>query len=121
METKKEYLSPVAIHPGYNVREWLEENEMTAAELASRSGLPEASIRRIADGREDITPAVAAALERATNMPADFLLRAQQFYEEDLVRLYDDEDARHFARLTGQVWIMRGRPVLKAELAPAGI
>ena len=121
METKKEYLSPVAIHPGYNVREWLEENDMTAAELASRSGLPEASIRRIADGREDITPAVAAALERATNMPADFLLRAQQFYEEDLVRLYDDEDARHFARLTGQVWIMRGRPVLKAELAPAGV
>ena len=121
METRKKYLLPVAIHPGENIREGLEENEMTAAELARHSGLPEASIRRIADGREDITPAVAAALERATNMPADFLLRAQQFYEEDLVRLYDDEDARHFARLTGQVWIMRGRPVLKAELAPAGV
>ena len=65
--------------------------------------------------------AVAAALERATNMPADFLLRFQQHYEEDLLRLYDDEDARDFARLTGQVWIMRGRPVPKAELAPAGV
>lgn len=121
METRKKYLSPVVIHPGYNVREWLEENEMTAAELARRSGLSEASIRRIADGWEDITPAVAAALERATNMPADFLLRFQQHYEEDLLRLYDDEDARDFARLTGQVWIMRGRPVPKAELAPAGV
>ena len=54
-------------------------------------------------------------------MPADFLLRFQQHYEEDLLRLYDDEDARDFARLTGQVWIMRGRPVPKAELAPAGV
>ena len=121
METRKKYLLPVAIHPGENIREWLEENEMTAAELASRSGLTEASVRRIADGWEDITPAVAAALERGTNMPADFLLRAQQHYEEDLERLYDDKSARHFARLTGQVWIMRGRPVPKAELEPAGV
>lgn len=121
METRKEYLSPVVIHPGCNVREWMEENEMTAAELARRAGLSEMSIRRIADGWEDITPAVAAALERATNMPADFLLRFQQHYEEDLLRLYDDKDARDFARLTGQVWIMRGRPVPKAALAPAGV
>ena len=121
METKKKFLMPVVIHPGCNVREWLEENEMTAAELARRSGLSEASIRRIADGWEDITPESAAALERGTGMPADFLLRFQQHYEEDLLRLYDDEDARDFARLTGQVWIMRGRPVPKAELAPAGM
>ena len=46
-------------------------------------------------------------------------MRAQQFYEEDLLRLYDDKDARDFARLTGQVWILRGRPVPKAALAPA--
>ena len=87
METRKEYLSPVVIHPGENVREWLEENDMTAAELASRSGLTEASIRRIADGREDITPESAAALERGTGMHADFLLRFQQLYEETSARL----------------------------------
>lgn len=121
METEKDFYMAVAIHPGYNVREWMEENEMTAAELARRSGLSEMSIRRIADGWEDITPESAAALERATNMPADFLLRFQQHYEEDLLRLYDDKDARDFARLTGQVWILRGRPVPKAELAPAGV
>jgi len=121
METRKKYLLPVAIHPGENVREWMEENEMTAAELARRSGLSEVSIQRIADGREDITPKSAAALERGTGMHADFLLRFQQHYEEDLLRLYDDKDARDFARLTGQVWILRGRPVPKAELAPAGV
>ena len=119
METRKKYLSPVVIHPGRLVEDWMEEKGVTAPEMALRAGLSETSIRQIVAGWEDITPEVAAALERATNMPADFLLRFQQHYEEDLLRLYDDKDARDFARLTGQVWIMRGRPVPKAELAPA--
>lgn len=113
METRKEYLSPVVIHPGYNVREWLEENEMTAAELARRSGLPEASIRRIAAGQEDITPAVAAALERGTNMSARFLLRFQQLYENTLAHL-----AREKAEKAARRAARRARP---AELAPAGV
>ena len=121
METKKKFLMPVAVHPGALIKDWMEEKGVTASEMAALGGISEASLRWIIEGREDITPAVAAALERATNMPADFLLRFQQHYEEDLLRLYDDEDARDFARLTGQVWIMRGRPVPKAELAPAGM
>ena len=111
METRKKYLLPVAIHPGENIREWMEENEMTAAELASRSGLTEASIRRIADGWEDITPEVAAALERGTGMHADFLLRFQQLYEETSARL-----AREKAEKAARRAARRARP---AELAPA--
>lgn len=121
METEKDFYMPVAIHPGENVREWMEENGMTAAELASRAGISEVSVRRIVAGLEDITPESAAALERGTSMSANFLLRFQQHYEEDLLRLYDDKGARDFARLTGQVWILRGRPVPKAALAPAGV
>ena len=121
METRKKYLSPVVIHPGELVKDWMEEKGVTASEMALRAGLSETSVRRIVSGWEDITPGVAAALERATSISSTFWMRAQQFYEEDLVRLYDDKDARHFARLTGQVWIMRGRPVPKAELAPAGV
>ena len=94
METRKKYLLPVAIHPGENIREWMEENEMTVAELARRSGLTEASIRRIADGREDITPESAAALERATSMSANFLLRFQQLYEETSARLAREKKAK---------------------------
>ena len=120
METRKEYLSPVVIHPGYNVREWMEENEMTAAELAALGGIPEVSVRRIIEGREDITLAVAAALERATGVPADFWMRVQKGYEEDWVRLTREKGAKA-VRLTGQVWILRGRPVPKAELTPAGV
>ena len=111
METEKDFYMAVAIHPGENIREWMEENEMTAAELASRSGLTEASIRRIADGREDITPESAAALERGTGMHADFLLRFQQLYEETSARL-----AREKAEKAARRAARRARP---AELAPA--
>ena len=120
METRKKYLSPVVIHPGELVKDWMEEKGVTASEMALRAGLSETSVRRIVSGWEDITPGVAAALERATSISSTFWMRAQQFYEEDLVRLYDDKDARHFARLTGQVWIMRGRPVPKAGTAARG-
>lgn len=108
METEKDFYLPVAIHPGENIREWLEENEMTAAELASRSGLTEASIRRIADGREDITPESAAALERATSLSANFLLRFQQLYEETSARLAREKAAKAARRETR-----------RRELAPA--
>ena len=121
METRKEYLSPVVIHPGRLVEDWMDEKGVTAPEMALRAGLSEASIRQIVAGWEDITPEVAAALERATGISASFWMRTQGLYEEDLVRLYDDRSARDFARLTGQVWILRGRPVPKAELAPAGV
>ena len=97
---------PVVVHPGVLVEDWMDEKGVTASEMALRAGLSETSVRWIVSGWEDITPGVAAALERATSISANFWMRAQQFYEEDLVRLYDYKDARHFARLIGQVWIM---------------
>ena len=112
METRKEYLSPVVIHPGENVREWMEENEMTAAELARRSGLSEMSIRRIADGWEDITPESAAALERGTSMSANFLLRFQKLYENTLEHLARQKAAK----------IPRGlRRMRRRTIAPVGV
>ena len=119
MEAKKKFLMPVAVHPGALVKDWMEEKGVTASEMATLGNTSEASVRSIADCWEDITPVSAAALERATGISANFWMRAQKLYAEDLERLYDDKSARHFARLTGQVWIMRGRPVPKAELAPA--
>ena len=94
METEEDFYMPVAIHPGENIREWMEENEMTAAELALRTGLSETSIRRIADGLEDITPESAAALERGTSMSANFLLRFQKLYENTLEHLARQKAAK---------------------------
>ena len=100
MEAKKKFLMPVAVHPGALVKDWMDEKSVAAAELAALGGIPETSVRRIVEGREDITPAVAAALERATGISADFWMRVQKGYEEDWMRLTLEKGAKA-VRLTG--------------------
>ena len=87
MEAKKKFLMPVAVHPGALVKDWVDEKGVAAAELAALGGISEVSVRRIIEGREDLTPAMAAAFERATGISADFWMRVQKGYEEDWVRL----------------------------------
>ncbi|PNE28604.1 addiction module antidote protein, HigA family [Tannerella sp. oral taxon 808] len=100
METKKKFLMPVAVHPGALVKDWMEEKGVTASEMAALGGISEASLRWIIEGREDITPAVAAALERATGISADFWMRVQKHYEADWERLTRKEGVKA-VRLTG--------------------
>ena len=124
MEAKKKFLMPVAVHPGALVKDWMDEKGVAAAELASRAGISEASVRRIVEGREDITPTVAAALERATGISADFWMRVQKGYEEDWVRLTREKGAKA-VRLTGVQGLepkqSRSTRHRSAELAPAGV
>ena len=117
METEKDFYMAVAIHPGENVREWMEENGMTAAELALRSGLSEVSIQRIADGREDITPESAAALEQGTGITARFWLRSQLLYENTLEHLAR-EKAEKATRKAARRIVPRRH---SAELTPADV
>ena len=124
MEAKKKFLMPVAVHPGALVKDWMDEKGVAAAELASRAGISEASVRRIVEGREDITPTVAAALERATGISADFWMRVQKGYEEDWVRLTREKGAKA-VRLTGVQGLESKQSHSarrhSAELAPAGV
>ena len=124
METRKEYLSPVVIHPGELVKDWMEEKGVTAAELAALGGIPEVSVWRIVEGWEDITPTVAAALERATGISANFWMRVQKGYEEDWVRLTREKGAKA-VRLTGVQGLESKQSHSarrhSAELAPAGV
>lgn len=124
MEAKKKFLMPVAVHPGALVKDWMDEKGVAAAELAALGGIPEVSVRRIIEGREDLTPAVAAALERATGISADFWMRVQKGYEEDWVRLTREKGAKAI-RLTGVQGLeakqARSARRHSAELAPAGV
>lgn len=120
MEAKKKFLMPVAVHPGALVKDWMDEKGVAASEMAALGGIPEMSVRRIIEGREDITPAVAAALERTTGISADFWMRVQQGYEADWVRLTREKGAKAI-RLTG-IQGLEPKPVHSScpvELAPA--
>ena len=124
MEAKKKFLMPVAVHPGALVKDWMEEKGVAAAELAALGGIPEVSVCRIVEGREDITPTVAAALGRATGISADFWMRVQKGYEEDWVRLSREKGAKT-VRLPGVQGLESKQSHSarrhSAELAPAGV
>lgn len=124
MEAKKKFLMPVAVHPGALVKDWMDEKGVAAAELAALGGISEVSVRRIIEGREDLTPAVAAAFERATGISDDFWMRVQKGHEEDWVRLTREKGAKAI-RLTGVQGLeakqARSARRHSAELAPAGV
>lgn len=84
---QKGFISPMAIHPGVLIREWLEENGMTGREFALRTGKPERTISRILNGKSLIRKDVADSFEIVTGIPADYILRFQARYEADAARL----------------------------------
>lgn len=122
MEATKKFLMPVAVHPGALVKDWMEEKGVTAPELASLGNISEASVRRIVDGREDITPESAVALEKATGISADFWMRVQKHYEADWERLTRKEGVKA-VRLTGGQGLesQPARSRRRRTLAPAGV
>lgn len=81
------YTSPVAVHPGELIKEWLEESGMTSREFALRTGKPEKTISHILNGKSAIMKDVADSFEIVTGIPADYILRFQAKYEADVARL----------------------------------
>ncbi len=75
-----DYVSP----PGETLQEILEEQSMTQAELAERTGRPKKTINEIINGKAAITPETALQLERVLNIPASFWNNREQQYREAL-------------------------------------
>ena len=75
-----DYVSP----PGETLQEILEEQGMTQAELAERTGRPKKTINEIINGKAAITPETALQLERVLNIPASFWNNREQQYREAL-------------------------------------
>lgn len=87
MTTRRKYTTPIVIHPGETLKEWLEENGMTSAEFALRSGEPPKTISQIINGKSGIVPETAEAFSIVTGIPSNFWLKLQALYNESIVRL----------------------------------
>lgn len=75
------YCPDYAIAPGESLRETMTELGLDVAEVASRSGLPEAVIGAVLDGQAAITGDIAARFDSATGVPARMWLALQRHYE----------------------------------------
>jgi len=79
------------IHPWLSLDDMLSSLEMNQRELAKRTGLTEKHITGIIKWNNWITPDVALKFERALWTPASFWNNLQKSYDEDKVRLQEQE------------------------------
>lgn len=87
MEAQRYVFRPdYALPPGSTLRESLDEQGMSQADLASRTGLAEKTVSQIVNGIAPITYETADRLEMATGIPAGFWNRREATYREALAR-----------------------------------
>ncbi len=87
--------SPIAIHPGEFLLDYLEEYNITQVELAIRTGVSKKIINEIINGKNPITEAMAVKLSKVFPLSVEYWLNLQAGYEADFARLNQDCDLRN--------------------------
>ena len=86
------YVAPIAIHPGYTLKNEMDYCGITQKELADRTGISHKTINAIIAEKHPITKDTAQKLGKVFHSPADFWFAIQKRYEMDFARL---EKKRH--------------------------
>jgi Plasmid maintenance system antidote protein len=84
-------LPDYAVSPGDFIQEWLEENDVNAAELARRLDVTPKHVSELLSGKAPLSAVLSIALERVTGTPATLWNRTEAIYREDLARLAECE------------------------------
>lgn len=103
--TKQRCTRNWTIHPGELLLDIMEEDGITKQDLSAKTGMALEELNDILEGGE-IDQRLASLLENGTGMSADFWLRAESNYSNDLDRLApksagDMQDLNDFVRLRG--------------------
>lgn len=83
---KQEYQPQTVSHPGEDLREKLEELQMSPKEFAIRCGKPIQTISEVMNGKSSITPDMAIQFENVLQIPARYWLQRQYHYNEAVAR-----------------------------------
>lgn len=81
------YRPNYTVLPGDTLRETIEANGMSQAELAERTGWPKKTISEIITGKVSITEETALQLERVLGIPASFWNNMERNYQETCARM----------------------------------
>ena len=84
-----EYIPNYAVSPGAVLQEYLEGYGMSCAELATRAGLDEGTIKQLLAAKAPVTAAIALKLGRVFGRPAHLWSNLERQYQDDLTRLAD--------------------------------
>ena len=74
-------------HPGVFIKEEIEYRKLPQSKIARDMGISRSYLNEILNGRKNITFELAVKFERFLDIGADFLLRMQQQYDMDCLRL----------------------------------
>ena len=86
-EQAKGWESPIAIHPGEYILDFLEEFSMTQDELAKRIDLTPKSVNEIIKGKANITNHTALKLSKVLSVSETFWNNLQDLYFSDIARI----------------------------------
>lgn len=95
LEISRGWESPIAIHPGEFLQDYLEEYNITQVELAIRTGVSKKIINEIINGKNPITEAMSVKLSKIFPLSVEYWLNLQAGYEADFARLNQDCDLRN--------------------------
>lgn len=86
MMNRNEYFPQTVTHPGEDLREKLEELNMTPMEFSVRCNKPVQTISKVLNGKSAITPEMAVQFENVLQIPARYWLKRQYHYDEAVAR-----------------------------------
>ena len=83
---KETYTCPFVVPPGEILEEKINEMGLSTEGFAERIGMPTEALVQLFKGRLALSPGIAANLERATSIPADYWNRAEANYRQKLTK-----------------------------------
>ena len=100
----KEYLTDPSVYPGLSLLDIIEARGISQAELAQRMNKPYQAVNEIVNGKKEIIPETAIALEHVLGLPAGFWLKLESNYRESLAR------EKEIRELDGQIKLSKAYP-----------
>ena len=89
----KEIYTDVALHPGELLQDELEAREIKKTAFAALLGIKPGHLSELLRGRRHVSAATALKLEKLLNIPAEYWMRLQVYYDLFVERRREKETA----------------------------
>ncbi|MCK7485140.1 MAG: HigA family addiction module antitoxin [Bacillus subtilis] len=83
-----EYKNEITFHPGYFVKEWIEQEEMSQEEFAHRVNMTPKTLSKLVNGLTPLTTEMANAFAAVTGTSIDLWQNLQSRYDAALIRIH---------------------------------
>ena len=94
MSSYVEYHDKIAFHPGYYIKEIVEESGLTQEDFAKRLGTTPKNLCVLMNGDQNLSIDIATKLSRMLGTTVAYWLRIQQAYDETIAEFLSEEELK---------------------------